>query len=211
MNSMFRYGTNGSGPRPESYKEDVEIVEAADLETAAEREELYRHIRAGAESGWDFSCRWIINKDGGCTGGLEQIRTKLIVPVDLNSIMYLNYVTLADFLETLDRPVEAKEVRGKAELLQEAVMEVMFEPESGTWRDYDLLNKKQREFYFASNLFPLWTDCYPTERKEELGTKAVQYLVNKDAVRPGGLLTSTHKSGLQVSVILFSIFHLFIN
>lgn len=58
---MFTFGTGGTGPRPESYREDVEAAE--EFETEAEREEFFYHMKAGAESGWDYSTRWFINKN----------------------------------------------------------------------------------------------------------------------------------------------------
>ena len=96
---------------------------------------------------------------------MENTRTMLIVPVDLNSIMYRNYASLADFLSFLGRSEESIGFRNKAECLKTAVAEVLFHPETRTWRDYDLLNKKQRDFYFASNICPLWTGCYPQEQR----------------------------------------------
>ena len=197
--TMFRYGSNGSGPRPESYKEDIEVCAASGFTSDEECQEFYKHIRAGAESGWDFSSRWIIDQDGGCSGGLENIRAKFIVPVDLNSIMYKNYSTLSSFLARLGRHVESSNYESKATALKRAVMTVLFDSASGTWRDYDLIHGQRREFYFASNLTPLWTDCYPEDRREELGDKAAEYLLQVGAVRPGGLVTSNQVTGLQVS------------
>lgn len=194
---MFRYDTNGYGPRPESYKEDLEITEHAGLDTEKEKDELFKHIRAGAESGWDFSCRWIIDPEGGCNGGLENIRTRFIIPVDLNSIMYKNYTVLSNLLSMLDRDLESDVYLHKANTLREAVMQVNFNTETKTWRDYDILNNKQRDFFFASNICPLWTNCYPEDRAVELGDAAAKYLEDVGAVCPGGLITSLNKSGLQ--------------
>ena len=128
---------------------------------------------------------------------MESIRAKLIVPVDLNALMYKNYVCLANFLARLDRQVEAEAYTAKAEGLKAAVMAVMFEPETKTWRDYDLLNRRQRNFFYASNIFPLWTGCYPAEQAAELGRSAAAYLLDQAAITPAGLLTSTVNSGMQ--------------
>ena len=54
--SMARYNVELSGPRPESYREDFEL--ASHLATEDEKDELYFNLKAGAESGWDFSSRW---------------------------------------------------------------------------------------------------------------------------------------------------------
>lgn len=60
---LFVFGTGGTGPRPESYREDVELAET--FEGKEEKEEFYYHIKAGAESGWDYSTRWMINAQVG--------------------------------------------------------------------------------------------------------------------------------------------------
>ena len=41
--------------RDESWAEDVATARASNREPAA----VFRHLRAGAESGWDFSSRWL--------------------------------------------------------------------------------------------------------------------------------------------------------
>ena len=56
---MFVFGTGGTGPRPESYREDVELAEMFVNED--EKEEFYFHMKAGAETGWDYSTRWMID------------------------------------------------------------------------------------------------------------------------------------------------------
>lgn len=56
---LFVFGTGGTGPRPESYREDVELAE--ELASEAEKQDFYYQIKAGAESGWDYSTRWMIN------------------------------------------------------------------------------------------------------------------------------------------------------
>ena len=58
--TMFVFGTGGTGPRPESYREDVES--AGHFNTEKEKENFYFHMKAGAESGWDYSTRWMINE-----------------------------------------------------------------------------------------------------------------------------------------------------
>ena len=66
-------------PRDESWREDVETARASGRDAAV----VYRHLRAAAESGWDFSSRWLAD---GKT--LATIDTTNIVPVDLNSLLY---------------------------------------------------------------------------------------------------------------------------
>jgi alpha,alpha-trehalase len=102
---VFFYGADCSGPRPESYFEDVECAEAL-FKTNKEKEEFYLHMKAAAESGWDFSSRWFIDEKGGNVGELTNAKTCYIAPVDLNSLMYKNYVIMAQFCILLDEPEE---------------------------------------------------------------------------------------------------------
>lgn len=52
------YGDYSYGPRPESYSEDVDS--AAIFPDRTKKEAFYSELKAGAESGWDFSSRWFI-------------------------------------------------------------------------------------------------------------------------------------------------------
>ena len=67
--------------------------------------EVYANLASAAESGWDFSSRWF-----GQQGTLSSIRTKQIVPVDLNSIMCMNERLLAEFYEQAGTKINAPTV-----------------------------------------------------------------------------------------------------
>src|SRR5262249_23155106 len=51
-----RYWNASAEPRPESYRPDVEIAQTL---PESLRAGFYRSARATAESGWDFSSRWM--------------------------------------------------------------------------------------------------------------------------------------------------------
>ena len=51
---LNRYWDARNTPREESYAEDVALAAS----TSRPAREVYRDIRAAAESGWDFSSRW---------------------------------------------------------------------------------------------------------------------------------------------------------
>lgn len=92
---LAKYGDKSSGPRPESYREDVETGKGFANET--EREEHYSELKAAAESGMDFSSRWFINADGTNSGDLTHLKTRSIIPVELNAILYWNAKIIAEF------------------------------------------------------------------------------------------------------------------
>lgn len=92
---MARYGDKSSGPRPESYREDIETGNA--FETLEEKEAHYSELKAAAESGMDFSSRWFIKEDGTNNGTLEHLKTRYIVPVELNAILHWNAKIISEF------------------------------------------------------------------------------------------------------------------
>ena len=195
---LYRFDANGYGPRPESYKEDIETAKEAGCKTEAEREGMYRHLKAGAESGWDFSSRWFIDEEGGCSGGMENLRTRFIIPVDLNSILYRSFKALVNIMRKLGfAKNDIRPYQEKADEVLEGVSELLFDKKTKTWRDYDILNKKQRPFYAASNLSPLWAGCFDEAKKTELGDAAVEYLNANSAIYPGGVVATANKTGQQ--------------
>src|SRR5437588_10354825 len=76
---LNRYWDDRAEPRPESYRPDYELAQAL---PQAQREAFYRNVRATAESGWDFSSRWMRDpKD------LRTLETTDLVRVDLNRLL----------------------------------------------------------------------------------------------------------------------------
>jgi alpha,alpha-trehalase len=193
---VFRYGANSRGPRPESYVEDMELAEH--FKTDREKEEFFLHIKSAAESGWDFSSRWMITKEGGNEGTLLDAKTNLILPVDLNSLMYKNYNHMSDFHERFGNELEAVIFRDKAIDLLNAITAIFWDPTEEMWFDLDMINGKRRCYYYASNLFPLWAEAYPVEQRDQVARAAINYLDREEVNNlPGGLPTSKMKSGQQ--------------
>ena len=93
---LNRYYDNKMTPRPESLREDTATAEHA-IERDAER--LYLHLRAGAESGWDFSSRWFADAND-----IRTIHTADIIPIDLNCLMYQLETTIAEAYQLLKQP-----------------------------------------------------------------------------------------------------------
>jgi alpha,alpha-trehalase len=92
---LARYGDQSSGPRPESFREDIET--GKDFSNDTEREAHYSELKAAAESGMDFSSRWFINDEGTNVGDLRNLKTRSIIPVELNAILYWNAKIIAEF------------------------------------------------------------------------------------------------------------------
>ncbi|KAI5698863.1 hypothetical protein M8J76_012715 [Diaphorina citri] len=177
--TMARYYAPSRGPRPESYREDYH--EAADLQTEDEKNFLYSELKAGAETGWDFSSRWFIARDGSNRGGLKYIRTTSIIPVDLNAILQMNANYLSEWwLKFGNKDLSAKYKKIAYQLL-EAIHEVLWNEQVGVWLDYDIKNKKPRNYFYVSNITPLWTLSYKFS-KQYVAERVLQYLRDNEII-----------------------------
>ena len=78
---LFHYHCTDDGPRPESYFEDYELVEGEGERTDAEKREMYWEMKTGAETGWDYSTRWMIPSEEDDESGEEQQQGELKVNI----------------------------------------------------------------------------------------------------------------------------------
>ncbi len=179
---LNRYWDNVAIPRQESYAEDVELVSASPWDP----EQLYRDIRAGAESGWDYSSRWF--EDGH---SMQTIRTTQVLPVDLNALMYNLESTLADVCERVGddgQRIFAERARNRRELIQN----LFFDEESGTFMDLALPDFAVTGTQSIAMMYPLYFGI-ATEAQAERVVEVVQ----RDFLKAGGWVTSNHDTGHQ--------------
>ena len=86
---MAHYAVSNSAPRPESYIEDYLTVHDPTLSTPltdSEAADLYSELASGAETGWDYSSRFLRVPQLG-NPGLRTLNVKNNIPTDLNSIL----------------------------------------------------------------------------------------------------------------------------
>ncbi|XP_050540083.1 trehalase-like isoform X2 [Daktulosphaira vitifoliae] len=198
--TMARYYAPSRGPRPESYREDYEIAET--LQSEKEKEEFYINIKSGAETGWDFSSRWFINANGSHEGGLVDVNAPSIIPVDLNSILHVNALTLSTWFIQLGDAKKGTEYQKIADDLLIGIQEVMWRPDKGAWFDWDIINNKNRESFYISNVVPLWTGSYSMPKKavasSVLGYLKDQHIIEPDySIKYNGTPTSLYSSSQQ--------------
>ncbi|HEX9108812.1 MAG TPA: trehalase family glycosidase, partial [Longimicrobiales bacterium] len=84
---LNRYWDDRADPRPEAFREDYTRAQTL---PAAKRAAFYRDVRASAESGWDFSSRWMRDP-----ADLRTLETTSLLPIDLNSLLYQQERTIA--------------------------------------------------------------------------------------------------------------------
>nr|XP_019571826.1 PREDICTED: trehalase isoform X1 [Rhinolophus sinicus] len=187
---LNRYYVPYGGPRPESYSKDAEL---ADTLPEGDREALWAELKAGAESGWDFSSRWLVG--GPNPNLLSSIRTSKFVPVDLNAFLCQAEKLMSKFYTSLGNDSQATKYRNLWEQRLAALKAILWDEEKGAWFDYDLENGKKNQEFYPSNLAPLWAGCFSDPGVVD---KALKYLEDsKILTYQYGIPTSLWKTGQQ--------------
>lgn len=181
---LNRYWDASPTPRQESWLQDVRTAEQA---PDRPKEEVWRDLRAGAESGWDFSSRWL--DDGQ---NLASIRTTAIVPVDLNSLIYHLEQTIAKACETVQNTPCVQAYGRRAELRQRAIEQHLWNADKGFYVDYDWQRQQQRQPLTAATLFPLYTGLASAEHAHRTADA-----VRDGLLRAAGIATTQVNTGQQ--------------
>jgi len=180
--TMNRYNDNSyCTPREESYREDVEIAHHAEIEPQ-DLHSFYRHIRAAAESGWDFSSRWFADKLT-----LDTICTTDILPVDLNCIMLHIEGTLERFYTVLGRDEEAQAMRKAHERRARGIQAIFWNEEHQFYFDFNWVLQKHTGVWSVAGVFPLFAPLSDTPRDR---AAAVAKHVKDKFLQPGGFVVT---------------------
>lgn len=180
---LNRYWDDRNEPREEAYKEDVATARVAGTRSP----EIYRNLRAAAESGWDFSSRWFAD---GKT--LATIHTTDLIPPDLNSLLYQLEVTIAKGCEVTADATCVKEMKGKADARKSAMTRHLWNEKAGAFTDYDWRAKKLSSQVTAATVYPLYFKvASPAQAKSVAG------VVRSTLLQPHGLATTVVSSGEQ--------------
>jgi len=183
---LNRYYVLNNAPRPESYYEDVTLAETVD---PSDVPYLYQQIATGAETGWDFSSRWMEDEPN-----LASLITTEVIPVDLNCILYKNEVVLSGFYNILKQPEMATLYARRALQRLSAINALLWNEKTGIWNDL-YLNGTFDTRYYASNFVPFWAGAYYDLDSDQI-TKIIHDLT-EELSYPGGFPTSILQTGQQ--------------
>ncbi|XP_004750024.1 trehalase isoform X3 [Mustela putorius furo] len=187
---LNHYAVPYGGPRPEAYSKDFEL---ADTLPEEDRVALWAELKAGAESGWDFSSRWLVG--GPNSTSLSSIRTSKFVPVDLNAFLCQAEALMSNFYSRLGNDIQATKYRNLKQQRLAAMRAILWDEEKGAWFDYDLENGKKNLEFYPSNLTPLWSGCFSDPDAVD---KALKYLEDSQILTyQYGIPTSLQKTGQQ--------------
>lgn len=180
---LNRYWDDRDTPRQESYMQDRETAEQAHGRPASE---VYRDLRAGAASGWDYSSRWL--EDGKT---MATIRTTAIVPIDLNSLLHHLESTIALACGKSTMPSCTEAYGARAERRRQAIERHLWN-DAGYYADFDWKKKRLSAQITAATLYPMFVSVASPERA---GLTA--RTVEANLVKPGGLNTTQTDNGQQ--------------
>lgn len=189
---LNRYWDQFATPRPESYREDVETAEKAVAKNPAlSKEQVYRNLRAGAESGWDYSSRWLVKNDSG-NYELSTIATTSIIPVDLNSLLYNLEMTISEAAEISGDMNTSKLFKDKADRRKAAIQKYLWDPEQMFYQDYNFENSEFTGNLSLAGVYPLFFNIAEKEQ-----ASAISEVIEKKFLQPGGVVTTPYNTGQQ--------------
>jgi alpha,alpha-trehalase len=232
-----RYDVLNTQPRPESFLEDYQTAtnksyyatsgiiypSLEDLEDE-QLARVYANLASGAESGWDFGTRFLSRPMDAARDiyfPLRFLNPIGIVPVDLNSILYGNEMTIAKFLNQTGNSMEASKWVGMATTRSEAMFDLMWNATLMSYFDFNLTSNAQNIYipadedttaaeeataqnqeqvlFSVAQFYPFWLGAAPVFLKSNPYTiKTVfQRVANFLDEKAGGIPATNYKTGQQ--------------
>lgn len=176
---LNRYWDDCDHPREESYRDDVLTARNSDRPLA----QVYRELRAGAESGWDFCSRWCADPQR-----LDTIETTEILPVDLNSLLWGLEGAIAQGCARAGDADGAQHYAQRARRRRRAINRYLWSEDLGHYIDYQWVKGLPRPQLTAAALVPLY-----------LGVASDAQAASSARVAAAQLLT---QNGLQTTLLV---------
>ncbi|PKS10475.1 hypothetical protein jhhlp_002226 [Lomentospora prolificans] len=235
--TLNQYNVENNQPRPESFREDYitannasyyaksgEVYPEVEKLSDDEKALVYKNLATGAESGWDYTSRWMSRPSDAADDVYFPLRYLNIVgtvPVDLNSILYGNEMAIAGFLEATGDSDSADEWRAKAEERSAAMYALMWNETLHSYFDFNLTSGAQNIYVPADNdtadfervtapegsqvafnvaqLYPFWMGAAPAHLKDN--PLAVKLAYDRVAryldLRAGAIPATNFRTGEQ--------------
>ncbi|HEV8286516.1 MAG TPA: alpha,alpha-trehalase TreF [Chitinophagaceae bacterium] len=184
--TLNRYWDDAATPRPEGFKEDVATAE----KSGRNKEEMYRNLRAGAESGIDFSSRWFADKKNITT--IEVINT---IPVDLNSLLLSLEYTISKAKKLSGDALMSSMYLQKATKRSAAIDKYCWNKQLNYYTDYDFKKQKQNGVVTPAGMYPfcIFKKTSALNQKCTLATS----MLKRKLLKAGGIQTTENNTGQQ--------------
>jgi alpha,alpha-trehalase len=180
---LNRYWDDRDTPRDEAYAQDVELAG----QSQRPAKEVFRDIRAAAESGWDFGSRWFANPRDRST-----IDTTEVVPVDLNSLLFGLENAIRLGCERRANEACARNFARRAAARRAAIDRYLWDPGQGAYLDYRWTRAERIVRVSAAALYPLFVSLASQSQADAVTNTAARQLLE-----PGGIVTTPIETGQQ--------------
>ncbi|KAH9850179.1 glycoside hydrolase [Lenzites betulinus] len=169
--TMAHYAVNNTAPRPESYLEDYLTANDPTLQTPLaeqERADLYAELATGAETGWDYSSRFMGQPFAGGTNNtnpaLRTLGIRKSIPTCLNSILYKAHTLLADLYDSQQQNLSTSTAhRTTAEGIRAGILDLLWDPSKLAFYDFNTTANARNNIFTAATFYPLWNGIIPDE------------------------------------------------
>ncbi len=180
---MNRYFDDRHLPREEMYQDDIELMHKSGREAA----ELFPHVRAACESGWDFSSRWFMD-----LSNLKTIQCADIIPVDLNCLLYsLEDVLFKAYTNSGDLAKAVKMEKAKNRRFK-LINTINWCPQNRSYCDFNFKTSKPTDSRNLACVYPLFFGIASEDQAMETAS-----VIEKLFLSNGGLRTTNLSSGQQ--------------
>ena len=184
---LNRYWDDKAAPRPEAYKEDINLAAKAATMLRRSPNDVYRDLRAAAESGWDYSERWFADPNE-----FASIQTTSLLPVDLNAIIYHLEVKLAEYSRAAGREDAARRYEDASAHRKLLMQTILWDEKAGVFLDYNWRLKQRSPIATVATVVPLFAGVATPAQ-----ARRVAKVLERDFLKPGGLVTSLNVTGQQ--------------
>jgi alpha,alpha-trehalase len=180
---LNRFWDDRDTPRDESYREDTELARTSRRPAP----QLFRDIRAAAESGWDFGSRWFA--DGHTRATMD---TTEIVPVDLNSLLFGLENAIRAGCERRGDKACAHEFERRAAARRNSMDRYLWDAAKGAYLDYRWTKRTRMPLVSAATLYPLFVSLASKSQ-----AAAVAKITAGELLKAGGVATTNLDTGQQ--------------
>lgn len=184
---LNRYWDDSDVPRQESWREDFETA----AKSGRNKIEMYKQLRAGAESGIDFSNRWFA--DGK---SITTIQTTNYIAVDLNSLLLNLEYAISKAKQVTRQDSAANEFRKKANLRRIAIDKYCWNAKLNYYTDYNFKTQRIVNNITPAGMYPFCFFEGKPDYMSLLARKAAESIKSK-LLQPGGVTTTEKPTNQQ--------------
>lgn len=181
---MNRYYDEKAVPRIESEKRDTQT---AHRYKDRQSDRLFLHLRSAAESGWDFSSRWLLD-----VTDIGTIHTADIIPVDLNCLLYHLEITIAESYRLTHQDKLAHRFQKAADRRARVINTYCWNELDGFYYDFNFHLAKRTTVATLAGVFPLYVRIASSQQAKKVADR-----LSRDFLKDGGVVTSLVETGEQ--------------